>query len=111
MIVKYVKMNSLVDGKERIPSMHSFFPDFVVALQLSIYFLVPATHGLGTICSAYPWFSTHAALVSQNKTAHELHELPRRQNLGAPSLGVLVSWWQHFIIKKRRRPNNEYKKI
>ncbi|MCX6582850.1 MAG: hypothetical protein NT166_21955 [Candidatus Aminicenantes bacterium] len=48
----------------------------------------PATHGLEAQelilsnrykGSSVDWTSTHAALVSQTKTAHELHQLPRRK--------------------------------
>ncbi|MCX6584911.1 MAG: hypothetical protein NT166_32465 [Candidatus Aminicenantes bacterium] len=45
----------------------------------SYYVTFPATHGLGVKVLTSPCLSIHAALVSQTKTAHELHELPRKK--------------------------------
>jgi len=72
----------------------------------------PATHGLGAICSASPWLSIHAALVSpakevaretrerRERNAHELHQLPRikRSHTRRDEHG-------RFTYKKKRLPN------
>ena len=75
----------------RIPPERKGDTSRVPLFQGGIYFICewPATRGLGAICSASPWLSTHAALVSpakqvaretrerRERTAHELHEFPR----------------------------------
>jgi len=70
---------------------------------------LPAAHGLGAICSASPWFSTHAALVSLEKkrpTEHTNGENTERglfvhvhifiSNFTAP--GVRPEWSNQHIV-------------
>ncbi|MCX6584730.1 MAG: hypothetical protein NT166_31545 [Candidatus Aminicenantes bacterium] len=65
---------------------HAQSKNFLLHFKSASFLSYPAAHGLDvqglTLIdrikdSAVDWTSTHAALVSQTKTAPELHELPR----------------------------------
>jgi hypothetical protein len=105
----------------RIPPERKGDPSRVPLLHGGIYFICewPATRGLGAICSAYPWLSIHAALVSFKKTwptehteytentekpAHELHEFPRTEKNIRPQITRINTDYKQKADFRRGEP-------